>query len=78
MQVETQDTVVKQNGQVNFPNLETRSQKLERKRKMREQFYLENYGRGLVMANLSQNHMDYGMSPAEHLRAKAERAENNS
>lgn len=78
MREEKQDIVAtRNNGQVNFPNLETRAEKLARKRKFREQFYQENYGRGLVMANLSKNHMDYGMSPAEHLRAKQER-ENNS
>lgn len=65
------------NGQVNFPNLETRGEKLERKQKRRD---IEHRSTGdkLVMANLSVNHQDYGMSPAEHLRAKRERAENNS
>ena len=65
------------NGQINFPNLETRAEKLERKRKRREMDY-KSTGQRLVMANLSVRHPDYGMSPAEHLRAKAERAENNS
>lgn len=65
------------NGQVNFPNLETRSEKLARKRRRREMEY-KSTGTHLVMANLSVKHPDYGMSPAEHLRAKAERAENNS
>jgi hypothetical protein len=57
------------NGQVNFPNLETRQEKLARKRKRREMEY-KSTGVPLVMANLSKNHPDYGMSPAEHLRAK--------
>lgn len=65
------------NGQVNFPNLETRAEKLARKQRRRELEY-RSTGTGLVMANLSVNHPDYGMSPAEHLRAKAERLENNS
>lgn len=65
------------NGQVNFPNLETRAEKLDRKRKRREMEH-KSTGTHLVMANISVKHMDYGMSPAEHLRAKAERAENNS
>ena len=64
--------VQKSNGQVNFPNLETRAEKLERKRKRREMEY-KSTGTHLVMANLSVKHPDYGMSPAEHLRAKAER-----
>lgn len=68
----------KSNGQVNFPNLETREQKLERKRKMREKFYQERKDLGFVLANISRNHQDYGMSPAEHLRAKAERLKNIS
>lgn len=68
----------KSNGQVNFPNLETREQKLERKRRNRVGFYLERKDLGLVMANISRNHQDYGMSPAEHLRAKAERLKNIS
>ena len=62
----------KSNGQVNFPNLETRAQKMERKRKRREMEY-KSTGVHLVMANLSVKHPDYGMSPAEHLRAKQER-----
>ena len=65
------------NGQVNFPNLETRAEKLARKRKRREMEY-KSTGQHLVMANISVKHQDYGMSPAEHLRAKAERLENNS
>ena len=60
------------NGQVNFPNLETPAEKLERKRKRREMEY-KSTGVHLVMANLSVKHPDYGMSPAEHLRAKQER-----
>ena len=65
------------NGQVNFPNLETREEKLERKRRARDLHY-RSTPETLVLANISKNHMDYGMSPAEHLRAKAERLENNS
>lgn len=68
----------KSNGQVNFPNLETREQKLERKRRNRVGFYLERKDLGFVLANISVNHQDYGMSPAEHLRAKAERLKNIS
>lgn len=60
------------NGQVNFPNLETRAEKLARKRRARDMFY-RSQPEPLVLANISKNHMDYGMSPAEHLRAKAER-----
>lgn len=64
-------------GQVNFPNLETRAEKLARKEKARGMFY-RSRSQPLVLANISKNHMDYGLSPAEHLRAKLERAENNS
>ena len=32
----------------------------------------------LVLANLSKNHPDYGMTPREHEMAKRQRAENNS
>jgi len=60
------------NGQVNFPNLETRAEKLQRKRKRREMEY-KSTGQHLVMANISVKHQDYGMSPAEHLCAKTER-----
>jgi hypothetical protein len=63
---------LKMNGQVNFPNLETRAEKLARKRRARDMFY-RSQPEPLVLANISKNHMDYGMSPAEHLRAKAER-----
>ena len=69
----TSETVKqRQNVAVNWPNLETRAEKLERKRKRREMEY-KSTGVHLVMANLSKNHPDYGMSPAEHLRAKQER-----
>jgi hypothetical protein len=69
----TSETVKqRQNVAVNWPNLETRAEKLERKRKRREMEY-KSTGVHLVMANLSVKHPDYGMSPAEHLRAKAER-----
>ena len=56
---------------------ETHKEKMERKAKARDLEY-RSTPEPLVMANLSKNHMDYGMSPAEHLRAKQERAENNS
>ncbi len=56
---------------------EMHKQKLERKKKMREMYY-KSTPSPLILANISRNHMDYGMSPAEHLRAKQERAENNS
>lgn len=59
-------------NQINFPNTETREQKLARKAKARDMFY-RSTGDKLVLANLSKNHMDYGMTPAEHLRAKSER-----
>jgi hypothetical protein len=57
---------------VNWPNLETRAEKLARKRRARDMFY-RSCPEPLILANISKNHMDYGMSPAEHLRAKAER-----
>ena len=56
---------------------ETHKEKMERKRKQRDLWY-RSTSQPLVLANISKNHMDYGMSPAEHLRAKRERAENNS
>jgi hypothetical protein len=56
---------------------EMHKQKMERKKKMREMYY-KSTPSPLILANISKNHMDYGMSPAEHLRAKQERAENNS
>lgn len=68
----------KSNGQINFPNLESREQKLQRKQQLREQLYQERKDLGFVLANISRNHQDYGMSPAEHIRAKAERLKNNS
>lgn len=72
MQETNTSEAVKQNVAVNWPNLETRAEKLERKRRRREMEY-KSTGVHLVMANISRNHPDYGMSPAEHLRAKAER-----
>ena len=51
---------------------ETHKQKMERKRKQRDLMY-RSIGEGLVLANISRNHVDYGMSPVEHLRAKQER-----
>jgi len=69
----TSETVKqRQNVAVNWPNLETRAEKLERKRKRREMEY-KSTGVHLVMANLSVKHPDYGMSPAEHLRSKQDR-----
>lgn len=65
----------KLNVAINHPNLETRKQKLERKRKRREMWY-KSTSQPLILANLSVNHKDYGLSPAEHLRAKL--MENNS
>lgn len=56
---------------------ETHKEKMERKRKQRDLLY-RSTGEPLVLANISSNHVDYGMSPAEHLRAKQERAKNNS
>ena len=56
---------------------EMHKQKMERKKKMREMYY-KSTPSPLILANISKNHMDYGLSPAEHLRAKQERAENNS
>ena len=56
---------------------ETHKEKMARKAKARDLEY-RSTPEPLVLANLSKNHMDYGMSPAEHLRAKQERAENNS
>lgn len=69
--MQAQDELQKKtsNGQVNFPNLETREQKLARKRRARDMFH-RSTGKQLVLANISKNHTDYGMSPAEHLRAK--------
>lgn len=54
----------------------THKQKMQRKSKRREMQY-KSTPSPLILANISVNHMDYGMSPAEHLRAKQER-ENNS
>ena len=62
----------KLNVAVNWPNLETRAEKLERKKRARK-MWAKSTPEPLVLANISKNHMDYGMSPAEHLRAKAER-----
>ena len=58
-------------------NRESHKEKMERKRKQRDLMY-RSTGEGLILANISRNHVDYGMSPAEHLRAKEKRAENNS
>jgi len=74
---ETKQPRKRMNVAVNWPNLETRAEKLARKKRAREMWY-KSTPEPLVLANISKNHMDYGMSPAEHLRAKQERAENNS
>jgi hypothetical protein len=52
--------------------LEAHKQKMMKKAKRRDLWH-RSVGTPLIMANISQNHMDYGMSPAEHLRAKQER-----
>jgi hypothetical protein len=54
---------------------ETHKEKMERKKKQRYLWY-RSTGEQLILANISKDHMDYGMSPAEHLRAKAERLKN--
>ena len=56
---------------------ETHKEKMNRKAKRREMWH-KSTGQAMILANISVNHMYYGMSPAEHLRAKRERAENNS
>lgn len=71
---ETKQLRKRMNVAVNWPNLETRAEKLARKKRAREMWY-KSTPEPLVLANISKNHMDYGMSPAEHLRAKQERAE---
>jgi hypothetical protein len=48
-------------------------QKMADKVKKRDLEY-RSTGTPMILANLSKNHPDYGMSPAEHLRAKQERA----
>lgn len=50
--------------------------KLERKQKRRD-YEHRSTGEPLVLANISQKHQDYGMSPSEHLAAKMNR-QNNS
>ena len=52
--------------------LELHQEKMARKVKQRDLWY-RSTGTPLILANISKNHMDYGMSPAEHLRAKQER-----
>lgn len=51
---------------------ETHEQKMARKAKRRQMWY-KSTPQPLILANISRNHQDYGMSPAEHLRAKATR-----
>lgn len=60
------------NTQINFPNTETKEQKRARKQRIRDVFY-RSQPEPLILANISKNHIDYGMSPSEHLSAKAER-----
>lgn len=38
-----------------------------------QQRRVRQYRRGVPLANLSRNHPDYGMTPAEHEAAKAQR-----
>ena len=45
---------------------------MERKAARRAYWY-RSTGTPLVLANISRNHPDYGMSPAEHEAAKAAR-----
>ena len=52
--------------------LEAHKQKMMKKAKQRDLWY-RSMGTPLIMANISQNHMDYGMSPAEHQAAKLAR-----
>ena len=72
-QVQTQPSSYSMNGQT---KLEAHKQKMQQKSRRREMQY-KSTPSPLILANISVNHMDYGMSPAEHLRAKQER-ENNS
>ena len=46
--------------------------KLERKQKRRD-YQHRSTGEPLILANISQNHQDYGMSPLEHLVASTTR-----
>ena len=57
--------------------MQEHKEKMERKRKQRDYEY-RSTGTALILANLSKNHPDYGMSPAEHEQAKRERAQNIS
>jgi len=56
----------------NEKRLELHKAKMAQKVKQRDLWY-RSTGQKLILANISKNHRDYGMSPAEHLRAKAER-----
>lgn len=47
-------------------------EKMQKKARRRELWY-RSTPQPLVLANISKNHMDYGMSPAEHEAAKAAR-----
>ena len=53
-------------------NSEAHRNKMERKAKRRELWY-NSTGVNFVLANLSINHTDYGMSPSEHEQAKRDR-----
>ncbi len=53
-------------------NSEVHRAKMERKAKRRELWY-NSTGFNFVLANLSVNHPDYGMSPKEHEQAKRDR-----
>lgn len=51
---------------------ESHTDKMRRKAKRRELWY-KSTPAPLILANLSVNHQDYGMSPFEHLAAKTAR-----
>lgn len=55
---------------------EEHKRKMLRKRMARERAY-RSVGQPLVLANISKNHPDYGMSPAEHEAAKKSRKNNS-
>ena len=57
--------------------LEVHKEKMETKARRRSLAH-RSMGTPLILANISKNHQDYGMSLVEHLRAKQERLENNS
>ena len=55
---------------------EAHKAKLDLKKKRRDYQY-RSTGEALVLANISQNHTDFGMNPHEHMIAKTNR-QNNS